>query len=176
MTTAEAVSATLLRLEGPRPSVAFRVAELSGLLRPFGRLIGLDAAVSTVLWREVRDVAFFTHHAERDVWRLSVPPAAGAAVVQYILASMVGEAFYDWAGGLIWLALSPSASAGNQVVRAAVAASGGHATLIRAEAAVRAGLSVFQPQPPPLAALTRRIKDGFDPHRVLNPGRMYADL
>ncbi len=25
-----------------------------------------------------------------------------------------------------------------------------------------------------LAALTARVKDGFDPKRILNPGRMYA--
>ena len=46
---------------------------------------------------------------------------------------------------------------------------------MRAPAAVRALVPVFQPQPPPLAALARRVKDGFDPHRVLNPGRMTAD-
>ncbi|MDH3594546.1 MAG: hypothetical protein OEM93_06800 [Rhodospirillales bacterium] len=27
-----------------------------------------------------------------------------------------------------------------------------------------------------MAALTRRVKDGFDPRRVLNPGRMVAGL
>ncbi len=34
--------------------------------------------------------------------------------------------------------------------------------------------------PPPirayLAALTRRLKDSFDPKGVLNPGRMHADV
>jgi glycolate oxidase FAD binding subunit len=35
---------------------------------------------------------------------------------------------------------------------------------------------VFQPQDPAKAALTQRIKDGFDPHRVLNPGRVVAGL
>jgi len=35
---------------------------------------------------------------------------------------------------------------------------------------------VFQPQPEPLAALTRRIKEGFDPRAILNPGRMYPGV
>jgi glycolate oxidase FAD binding subunit len=35
---------------------------------------------------------------------------------------------------------------------------------------------VFEPQEPGLAALTDRVKDGFDPHRILNPGRMYAGV
>ncbi len=39
----------------------------------------------------------------------------------------------------------------------------------------RRAIAVFEPQTPGLAALTARVKDGFDPKRILNPGRMYAD-
>jgi glycolate oxidase FAD binding subunit len=49
---------------------------------------------------------------------------------------------------------------------------GGHATLIRADRDVRAHVAVFHPQPPPLAALSRRVKDSFDPFGILSPGRM----
>jgi glycolate oxidase FAD binding subunit len=35
---------------------------------------------------------------------------------------------------------------------------------------------VFEPQSESLAALARRVKYAFDPRRVLNPGRMAADL
>jgi glycolate oxidase FAD binding subunit len=61
-------------------------------------------------------------------------------------------------------------------VRAALAGRDGHATLIRAPEPVRAAVEVFQPQPAALAALTARIKDSFDPRRILNPGRMYAGV
>jgi glycolate oxidase FAD binding subunit len=63
------------------------------------------------------------------------------------------------------------------MVRAALAANGGgHATLVRAPDAVRASVPVFEPLAGPLAALTTRVKEGFDPLRVLNPGRMYAGV
>jgi glycolate oxidase FAD binding subunit len=62
------------------------------------------------------------------------------------------------------------------LVRAAVAAAGGHATLIRAPAAVRATVGVFSPEPAPLAALTDRVRKSFDPQGVLNPGRMWAGV
>jgi glycolate oxidase FAD binding subunit len=61
-------------------------------------------------------------------------------------------------------------------VRARVAAAGGHATLIRAPAALRAKVDVFQPEPAGLAALTARVREGFDPRGVLNPGRMWAGV
>jgi glycolate oxidase FAD binding subunit len=94
-----------------------------------------------------------------------------------MIAADAGEqALYDWAGGLVWLAPAPSDDAGAAAVRAAVRACGGHATLVRAPAAVRAAIDVFEPQEAALAALTRRVKEGFDPRRVLNPGRMWAGV
>jgi len=41
---------------------------------------------------------------------------------------------------------------------------------------VRASVDVFQPQAPALAALSRRVKESFDPMNILNPGRMMAGL
>ena len=61
-------------------------------------------------------------------------------------------------------------------IRQAVAEAGGHATLVRAPAAVRASVDPFQPEPGPLAALTKRVKQSFDPKGVLNPGRMWASV
>ena len=49
---------------------------------------------------------------------------------------------------------------------------GGHATLVRAPASYRASGTVFQPQPPALNALSRRLKEQFDPKGIFNPGRM----
>jgi glycolate oxidase FAD binding subunit len=69
--------------------------------------------------------------------------------------------------------LAPSDDAGAALVRRAVRASGGQAMLIRAPTAVRAAVDVFEPLEGGLAALTRRVKQGFDPNGLLNPGRMW---
>ena len=86
------------------------------------------------------------------------------------------QVLYDWAGGLIWLALAASDDAGAARIGPAVAATGGHATLIRAPAAMRAAIDVFAPEEAGLAALTKRVKESFDPKGVLNPGRMWAGV
>jgi glycolate oxidase FAD binding subunit len=39
---------------------------------------------------------------------------------------------------------------------------------------VRASAEIFEPQAPALAALSARLKAQFDPHNILNPGRMIA--
>jgi glycolate oxidase FAD binding subunit len=62
------------------------------------------------------------------------------------------------------------------VVREAVARVGGNATLIRAPDHVRIAVEVFEPQPPAVMDLQRRLKATFDPEGILNPGRMYAGM
>ena len=132
---------------------------------------------SAALWRELRDVAPFVGQPERPVWRVSVPPHDGAPLVAAVARDLDAEYFYDWGGGLIWLAPASSGEdAGAARLRAALGANGGHGTLVRAPAELRAAVPVFQPQDPAKAALTTRVKDGFDPKRVLNPGRMYAGV
>ena len=72
--------------------------------------------------------------------------------------------------------LAPSDDAGEAIVRAATTISGGHATLVRAPAAIRATVPVFAPEEGALAALTARVKESFDPQGVLNRGRMWAGI
>jgi glycolate oxidase FAD binding subunit len=106
------------------------------------------------------------------LWRISTAPSRGHAVAAAIGE---GECFYDWSGGLIWAALPPGEDAGAARVRRALGGDG-HATLIRAPAAIRAAVPVFEPQAAGVAALTRRLKESFDPRGVLSPGRMYAGV
>ena len=173
-------SVTAMRLEGVAPSVTHRRRALMELLAPFGPVADLDADQSRRLWRAVRDVAPFAADGpvgERVVWRLSTAPLRGGELGALIARSFVDAEFlYDWGGGLVWAALPPSQDGGAAVVRAAIAACGGHATLVRAPAALRAAVAAFEPQAGGLAALTKRVKDAFDPAGVLNPGRMWAGV
>jgi glycolate oxidase FAD binding subunit len=165
---------TALRLEGVAPSVEARLKGLRELLAPSGaKMEELGTLESRAFWREVRDVAPLAAAPDAIVWKISCPPTAGSSIVSRIKALRpAAEAFYDWSGGLIWLALPASADADHKIVRGALGPAGGHATLIRAPEAVRASVSVFQPQPAALAALAGRVKESFDPKRLFNPGRM----
>lgn len=169
-------AATVLRLEGFAPSVAHRKASLSSVLKPFGTAAVLDEKNSRALWRGIRGAKAFatdqTH--DRPLWRISTAPTRGHEIVARITPA--AQIFYDWGGGLIWVAMPFGDEPDAVAVRRAVAAAGGHATLIRAPSAVRAALDVFPPQESGVAALSKRVKDSFDPKGVLNPGRMWAGV
>ena len=167
-------SVTAFRVEGPGPSVEHRCRALTALLGGGASVEELHSENSALLWREICDVRLLDGDGGngRQVWRLSVPPMNGAGVAEQLTAGTGASVFYDWGGGLIWLTMDATPDAGHETVRRAVEAAGGHATLVRAGADVRNRVPVFEPQTGALREITARIKEGFDPKGILNPGRM----
>lgn len=170
-------AATLFRLEGPPPSVEARIEGLRGLLRAHGTVERLSPADSKLIWRALANAEPFTHDLENPLWRLSVPPSAGAATARAIADMLDGSYFFDWGGGRIWFELHDApADAGAAAIRAAVAQSGGHAVLVRASDDIRRATAPFDPGAPGLFALSKRVKASFDPLGLFNPGRMYEGV
>ncbi len=170
------VARTILRLEGFSVSLEYRIAQLRALLAGYGEIIVLEGEDSSGLWRGIRDVEFLAAPEDAAIWRISTAPTRAPGMVAGIAAAVPGARwFYDWGGGLVWLAVPPGGDAAATTVRAAVATSGGHATLVRAPREVRASIDVFQPLGA-LAAVTGGIKTSFDPGRIFEPGRMYAGV
>ena len=149
---------TALRLDGFPSSIDARAETLARLL---GGLETLDAPAGDELWTAVRHAAPLP--ADKPLWRAIVPAAEAPAFV----AATGGDWLFDWAGGLVWLA----SDADPQAIRRAASERGGHATLIRADAAMRAAVPTLHPQPAPLAALEARVRRAFDPNGVFETGR-----
>lgn len=167
---------TAIRLEGARGAVAERCAALRTAFAGLAPTEELHTHNSRALWAELRDGRLLAPARAPGamLWRLTLPPAAATAFGSAI-AAFGGEAIYDWLGGLVWLALDAGAGEAEALadrLRAAAVRAGGHAMLWRADDDVRRRVSVFGEEAPALARLTRRIKANFDPHGILNPGRM----
>jgi glycolate oxidase FAD binding subunit len=142
---------TALRLDGFPSSIAARRETLGGL----------EAIDGTALWEAVRHATLLP--AEKPLWRCIIPAGRSPAFI----AALSGDWLFDWAGGLVWLA----SDADPQAIRTAATAAGGHAMLIRADAAMRARVPTLHPQPIPLAALEERVRRAFDPEGIFEMGR-----
>lgn len=164
--------ATLLRLEGFPPSIAYRLNLLQDMLRNAGPLEQLNGERSKAIWRDIRDCIPFADGAETPVWRVSMAPAASHTMTLALRRDVPATCFYDWQGGLIWLRMEDGEPHAERLRALVRAHGGGHATLVRATPAIRAATPVFESQPPALAALSQRLKAEFDPRGILNPGRM----
>jgi glycolate oxidase FAD binding subunit len=167
---------TLLRIEGFGFSVDYREKALAGLLAAHGRLQRLEPGEARALWAALRDASLLAEARDQVVWRLSVKPSEAAAALAAICAGRAARAFYDWGGGLVWLATAADGDAGAGIIRRAAKAANGYATLMRAPEAIRAAIPVFEPAPAPVAALAARIKAAIDPAGLLNPGLMHAGV
>ncbi|MEZ5871765.1 MAG: glycolate oxidase subunit GlcE [Nitratireductor sp.] len=165
-------ASTFVRIEGFGESVAYRAGQLSQLLAPFGKCrINDDGKANTLLWQDIRDCTAFADKPGA-VWRLSVKPSDAPRIVAGLRTGPAMDAVYDWGGGLVWLLVPEEGDCAAAMIRKAVAASGGHATLVRAGDANRASTGVFQPEPAPVAAISAALRAKYDPAGILNPGRM----
>jgi len=144
-------------------------------LRLSGAQAAVDAAVRTLgtahggelmpdcagFWAGLREQRHAFFEGGAPLWRLSVPPTAGALDL--------GPQLIEWGGAQRWLRADGDAATA-QRIRTALASCGGHATLFRGG---DKNAGVFQPLAPALAKIHERLKAGFDPSNIFNPGRMY---
>jgi glycolate oxidase FAD binding subunit len=126
------------------------------------RLGGASVEAAETLWQALREHRRRFFDGDVPLWRLSVPSATPPL-------NLPGKWLTDWGGAQRWLKSDAPAAD----IRQAAATAGGHALLFRG--GERAS-GVFHPLPPALRALHRRLKQAFDPQRILNPGRLYSDL
>ena len=167
---AAGIARTFIRLDGFASSVDDRVGKLRRALARFGEAERIDGVASAELWRQIRDLELLAAPTDAPFWRVSVKPSDGPRVAAAIRDALDCRVLYDWGGGLVWIATETRSDAGAAAVRAAVSSVGGHATLFRAPADIRNAIDVFEPLDPALMALTRKLKDSFDPAGILNPG------
>lgn len=144
-----------VRLSGARAAVEAARRLLGGEVLPQADLF----------WHRVREQRHPAFVGD-TLWRLSLPSTAAPL-------ALPGAQCSEWGGAQRWLAGSAAEA---PAIRAAAAASGGHAVLFRAPESARCRVGAFAPLAEPLMALHRRLKKAFDPQGIFNPGRLYAEL
>ena len=164
---------TLIRIEDFSPSVTYRIARLKDQFA-VPNAVTLDTETSRAVWKEIRDASPLAPQPHHAVWRVSVRPSAGPGVLNALQTHDM-KGFFDWGGGLVWLA-GPASTAAHTAVENAAKAAGGTWTLLRAPDTLRGAVRVVPDEPPALARITREVKAALDPAGILNPGRLYAGL
>jgi glycolate dehydrogenase FAD-binding subunit len=147
-----------VRLSGATPAVEAAAKTIGGS----------ECAAGSEPWVGVRDHThpFFVQARDRaaPLWRLSVKSTTP-------FADLGGEQLIEWGGALRWLAAGEKTETTR--VREWAAAHGGHATLFRS-GDTRGG--AFAPLDATALTLHRRLKAAFDPHGILNRGRLYPEF
>jgi glycolate oxidase FAD binding subunit len=137
----------------------------AGINAARARVGGDEYAEGKTFWKELKEheLPFFGN--DLPLWRVSLPPAAA-------MLNIPGKKILDWGGGQRWIHSEEAA----QRIRGIAAKAGGHATLFRTGSSNGNGEQPFHPLDKGLMMLHQRLKQSFDPHGVLNPGRMYREI
>jgi glycolate oxidase FAD binding subunit len=143
----------VVRLEGGQGSVSAAVDRLGGELAPAD------------FWKQLREHELPFFDDPRSLWRLSMP--AGAP-----LGDLPGNTLLDWGGAQRWLKSGESFEG----IQRLASERGGHAVRYSSQVDpyVDTKSSSFSPLQPRVAQLHCELKARLDPHRVFNPGRLYA--
>jgi glycolate oxidase FAD binding subunit len=155
---------TAIQVQGFGPSVKAKGEILDRLLSIHGTVEALDDDEASHVWTDLRTLAPLDR--DRPLWRINVPPSRGSMIVSS-LKPYDAQWLFDWAGGLVWLALDADPA----LVRAVATSAGGHATLVRGPAPLRSSVPAFHPPLPGVAALEARIRRAFDPAALFETGR-----
>jgi glycolate oxidase FAD binding subunit len=158
-------STTAIRLEGFGPSIEARSRLLTSMLADAGRVEPMPDP--NLFWRLIGVGLLSKGDQLPLLWRIIVPPASGADVLDGI-ERFGGLGLLDWAGGLIW---ARSAAEAALPIREIAELAGGHAMLMSAPEDVRRDIPARHPEPPAIAALSQRIRRAFDPSGIFDPLR-----
>lgn len=139
-----------IRLSGAEASVHAARRKIGGELVPE------DAP----FWTALRDHLLEFFQDNEPLWRLSLP--------QTTPPLQLGGTVIEWGGGLRWLKSKAPAEAIRDIVKKA----GGSATLFRNGPSHPAWLAPLEPA---VLRLHHRLKQSFDPHGILNPGRLWPE-
>ena len=126
------------------------------------RIGGEALAEAQNFWQSIKEHTHAFFHGAANLWRLSVP-------AESVPIDVPGRTLIEWTGSQRWLVPDDARADLHQKA----ADRGGFATRFRA---ADAGAEVFAPLPDVLMRVHRELKKTFDPHGILNPGRLYADL
>ncbi len=151
-----------VRIEGARAAMDERLRGLEKFAGRHGDR--LDDHRAEAFWRDLASPEELLRVAAHEaLWRLSVPMSHAPAIL-----AAADRGLVDCAGGRIWVIGADGSEA------PPIASDAGSAMLYRAPETMRRACPLFS-ESPAVDALARRVKAVFDPHGLLNPGRMRAE-
>lgn len=162
-----------LRVEGDKISVGEKIKSISKELE-LDKLksVILENYQSVPFWKKVNNLELFSK-TKNNLIRLVIEPASGIEMMKYLGNKF--KYYIDWCGALFWIDVPSKKNNKIKEMKELAIKLGGYLTIIKPAHDYDYEETIFTIDKTRLI-ISEKIKQSFDPKRVLNPGKMYRGI
>ena len=161
------------RVEGDKVSVNEKIKSLTNELElnSFKTFL-LDSYQSDPFWKKINNLELF-ENTENNLMRIVIEPSNGSKMMKYLNNKY--KYYIDWCGSLFWVEVPAKKNMKIKEIKKTTNDFGGYLTIIKTSSDYDYEESIFTIDDVRLL-ISKKIKESFDPKRILNPGKMYRGV
>jgi len=161
------------RVEGDKVSINEKIKSLTKELQlNTFRTFLLDTYQSEPFWKKINNLELF-ETTKNNLMRIVIEPSNGSKMMKYLGNKF--KYYIDWCGSLFWVEVPAKKNMKIKEIKKTTKEFGGYLTIIKTSADYDYEESIFTIDDVRLI-ISKKIKESFDPKRILNPGKMYRGV
>ena len=162
-----------IRIEGSKKSIDERIQNISQELQTNKMKTSiLDFYQSKLFWEKINNLELFSG-TKNNLLRAVIPPAESLNLMKYLKNNF--KYYIDWCGSLFWIEVLEEENIQIKAMKETIINLGGYLTIVKKSESLSSDIDLFTINDTRLL-LSQKIKESFDPKKILNPGKMYRGL
>jgi len=162
-----------VRIEGSKKSIEERIQDISQELQTNKMKTSiLDFYQSKLFWEKINSLELFSG-TKNNLLRAVAPPATSLDFMKYLKNNF--KYYIDWCGSLFWIEVLEEENIQIKEMKETIINLGGYLTIVKKSESLSSDIDLFTINDTRLL-LSQKIKESFDPKKLLNPGKMYRGL
>ena len=162
-----------VRIEGSKKSIDERIQDISQELQTNKMKTSiLDFYQSKLFWEKINNLELFSG-TKNNLLRAVIPPAESLNLMKYLKNNF--KYYIDWCGSLFWIEVLEEENIQIKAMKEKIINLGGYLTIVKKSESLSSDIDLFTINDTRLL-LSQKIKESFDPKKILNPGKMYRGL
>ena len=162
-----------VRIEGSKKSIDERIQDISQELQTNKMKTSiLDFYQSKLFWEKINNLELFSG-TKNNLLRAVIPPAKSLNLMKYLKNNF--KYYIDWCGSLFWIEVLEEENIQIKEMKETIINLGGYLTIVKKSESLSSDVDLFTINDTRLL-LSQKIKESFDPKKILNPGKMYRGL
>ena len=161
------------RIEGDKISINEKIKALTEelQLKTFKTFL-LDSYQSEPFWKKINNLELF-EKTQNNLLRIVIEPSSGSKLMKYL--SNKFKYYIDWCGSIFWIEVPAKKNMKIKELKDKSKEYGGYLTIIKISPDFDYEETIFTVDDVRLM-ISKKIKESFDPKRILNPGKMYRGV